>query len=359
MRQPYSPICTLIIAAACLALLPQCESSAPKRAESNTPTATNPAQVTQDNPTGSTSGVAPATDSNSPTATAGDANAVATAVPWPSLDFVNNPGGKDAKAIALSFDDGPDGKQSVEGAAGRSNTSYMLDQLKALGLHATFFVCGNKQTDVTQDAVAQADLRRILQEGHALGSHTLNHAPWDPKTMTLAQATAELTGNQAVMLQPQVLGPQAAPMTLWRAPQGIPFQSTTANVAAMAPAGASAGVHVGWGIDPMDWQCAQTKQDSSCILKNLNEFLDRGASGVILMHSIYKLSAETLPAVVDSIKAHGYHIVMVEDFVRDKYGASSAALAAANAKANFSASDLSNAALAATQKSKWITNTVE
>ncbi|RYF09091.1 MAG: hypothetical protein EOO40_07545 [Deltaproteobacteria bacterium] len=177
--------------------------------------------------------------------------------------------------------------------------------------------------------------------------------------MTLARATQELVGNQAAMSQANVLGVAAQPMTMWRAPKGIPFQDQLPDVAALAPAAATAGVHVGWGIDPMDWQCAQTNQDSNCILKNLNEYLDRGASGVILMHAIYKLSAATLPAVVQSIKDHGYHIVMVEDLIRDKYGATSAQIAAANAAAGFSAADLSTAATASTQKSKWYLNTVE
>jgi hypothetical protein len=50
---------------------------------------------------------------------------------------------------------------------------------------------------------------------------------------------------------------------------------------------------------------------------------------------------------------------MVEDLVRDKYGASSAQLTAAAAAANFSSKQLSDAAVAASKKSKWILNTVE
>lgn len=309
--------------------------------------------------TGSTSGA----DAVNPATSAANGNtaqaANVTAVPWPSLDFVNNPGGKDAKAVALSFDDAPDGMLSAEGKAGHSNLAAMLDQLKALQLHATFFVCGNKGTDVTTDSEAQADVKRILAEGHAIGSHTRDHIPWDPNTMTVAQAKAQISGNYDAFSNAKVFGSSMPPFTMWRAPKGIPFESDLKGTATMGAAGANAGVHVGWGIDPMDWDCAERNQDSNCILTNLNEYLDRGASGVILMHAIYKLSADTLPAVVKSITAHGYHIVMVEDLILDKYGASSADLTAAGMRAKFSDQQLNDAAVNASKLSKWVLHTNE
>ncbi len=70
----------------------------------------------------------------------------------------------------LTFDDGPDDKI----------TPQILDVLKAEGVKATFFVCGNmveKNPEV---------LKRIFNEGHAIGNHSYNHvykelykSPWD------------------------------------------------------------------------------------------------------------------------------------------------------------------------------------
>ena len=63
------------------------------------------------------------------------------------------------KVAYLTFDDGPDDK----------NTPIILDILKNYGIHATFYVCGNMV-----EAYPQV-LRRIYEEGHAIGNHSYNH----------------------------------------------------------------------------------------------------------------------------------------------------------------------------------------
>ena len=63
------------------------------------------------------------------------------------------------KVAYLTFDDGPDDK----------NTPMILDILKNYGIHATFYVCGNMV-----EAYPQV-LRRIYEEGHAIGNHSYNH----------------------------------------------------------------------------------------------------------------------------------------------------------------------------------------
>ena len=62
------------------------------------------------------------------------------------------------KLIALTFDDGP-GKY----------TERLLDELKARGLHATFFVVGQNAQHYP------ALLKRMAEEGHVIGNHTMNH----------------------------------------------------------------------------------------------------------------------------------------------------------------------------------------
>ena len=63
------------------------------------------------------------------------------------------------KTAYLTFDDGPDPK----------NTPKILDILKQNGIKATFFVCGN-MVDTYPEM-----LKRIFDEGHAIGNHTYNH----------------------------------------------------------------------------------------------------------------------------------------------------------------------------------------
>jgi len=61
--------------------------------------------------------------------------------------------------VYLTFDDGPDDKV----------TPQILDILKAENVKATFYVCGN-MVEANPNV-----LRRIFNEGHAIGNHSYNH----------------------------------------------------------------------------------------------------------------------------------------------------------------------------------------
>ncbi len=77
---------------------------------------------------------------------------------------------REKSVVYLTFDDGPDDKVTPE----------ILDILKAEDVPATFFVLGNM---VEQNPSV---LKRIFNEGHAIGNHSYNHvyselykSPWD------------------------------------------------------------------------------------------------------------------------------------------------------------------------------------
>lgn len=64
----------------------------------------------------------------------------------------------DAKAVYLTFDDGPS-----------KNTTVILDALKAANAHATFFVIG-------KNIAGHEDLlKRMVAEGHTVAIHTYSH----------------------------------------------------------------------------------------------------------------------------------------------------------------------------------------
>ena len=71
-------------------------------------------------------------------------------------------------SVYLTFDDGPHPER----------TARVLDQLAAAGARATFFVIGRRARK------HPALLRRILNEGHALGSHTWRH--WGARRLSTA-----------------------------------------------------------------------------------------------------------------------------------------------------------------------------
>ena len=78
-------------------------------------------------------------------------------LPMALPEIKNYTGG--GKVAYLTFDDGPDDK----------NTPMILDILKNYGIHATFYVCGNMVESYPQV------LKRIYEEGHAIGNHSYNH----------------------------------------------------------------------------------------------------------------------------------------------------------------------------------------
>jgi peptidoglycan-N-acetylglucosamine deacetylase len=75
---------------------------------------------------------------------------------------------------ALTFDDGPH----------LEHTPRVLDLLQGCGIKATFFVIGQAA------AAAPALLRRIVEEGHSVGSHTYSHR--DMPTLTAGELWQEL-----------------------------------------------------------------------------------------------------------------------------------------------------------------------
>lgn len=69
-------------------------------------------------------------------------------------------GRSDAREVALTFDDGPNPPY----------TNAILDVLRDEHVHATFFVVGRAA------AAYPATVRRIVNDGHAIGNHTWDHA---------------------------------------------------------------------------------------------------------------------------------------------------------------------------------------
>ena len=130
-----------------------------------------------------------------------------------------------SSAVALTFDDGPD----------RQYTPQVLDVLAEHGVRATFFVVGRRVRSNPEL------VRRILAEGHAVGSHTWSHPrPWT--IGGLATLREYRAGRRAV----EDLAGRAIP--LFRPPKGY----LTGRIA-LAALAARLDVWL-WTLDPEDWQ---------------------------------------------------------------------------------------------------------
>ncbi|MDR1671680.1 MAG: polysaccharide deacetylase family protein [Alistipes sp.] len=101
----------------------------------------------------------------------------------------------DRREIALTFDDGPHPE----------HTPLVLDVLSRHGSKATFFVTGER-------AAAHPEIvRRIADEGHAIGNHTQHHSSWFPLKSARAMAREieecdevieKITGTRPEMFRP-------------------------------------------------------------------------------------------------------------------------------------------------------------
>jgi len=213
--------------------------------------------------------------------------------------------------ISLTFDDGPD----------PVNTPKILDILKREQIRATFFI--NTETDqapVARNAAARTALRRIVWEGHELGNHTAHHKHLP--TLSVDKIEEEITGVEDLVAA--LLGPNAPPMTLIRAPYGEPywFEPGDLTIPKVTSVIQAHGVHIAWAIDPKDFKCP----DADCVVNHIRAELDQGHYGVVLLHSVFPQTVEALPRIIAEIRRRNMHFVTVEDVVEARYGCSSAEL---------------------------------
>lgn len=186
-----------------------------------------------------------------------------------------------ARCVALTFDDGP----------GR-HTARLLDLLGQAGAKGTFFVVG-RNTRQFPDL-----LRRMVAEGHELGSHTQNHAKLT--RLSFEDAFAEIQGPV-----PDLLAAGARVRTM-----RPPYGATNATV---AHAARTAGLaQILWTADPEDWRVRDARVVARRILANTR----RGS--IVLVHDIHPTSVDAMPRVLSELKRRGYELVTVSELLGDR-----------------------------------------
>ena len=190
------------------------------------------------------------------------------------------------KEVALTFDDGPDGRF----------TGLILDTLRSRGVPATFFVIG-------VNAESHPELvRRMFAEGHEIGNHTFTH----PNLALASRLTTRLELTATGRLLEALIDRRT---TLFRAPYFGDAEPTTADeLVPIAEAKELGYVTVGLHIDPGDWE---TPGVDSIVGRALDQ-LDRG--NVVLLHDGGGDRRQTVAALgplIDSVKARGYRFVTV------------------------------------------------
>jgi len=180
------------------------------------------------------------------------------------------------KKIYLTFD------------AGYENgyTEKILDTLKKHGVSATFFLVEHYMES------APELVRRMTEEGHAVGNHTATHPDMsklnrredlEKELKTVEEKFREITGTDMIRL--------------YRPPQG---KFSEENLLHAKELGYTT---VFWSLAYADWD--NTRQpDPSAAVQKLNSRIHSGA--IVLLHSTSKTNAEILDTLIRDWKSMGY-----------------------------------------------------
>ncbi len=185
------------------------------------------------------------------------------------------------RRLALTFDDGP-----VE-----PYTNQILDILAEYDAKATFFVIGanaERHPDI---------LRRIVNEGHALGNHTQHHNRW------FAFSPVKLQGD-ILACQNTICNVAGFYPSLFRAPHGMAFGiGRFLEKQGLTP--------VGWNPSSHDWRLHSSYDITNRVLRHVRP------GSIVLFHDGFPpdkprdvhATAHDLAQIIKALKNDGYEMV--------------------------------------------------
>ena len=190
--------------------------------------------------------------------------------------------------VVLTFDDGPD----------PVITPQILDILAVKHVPACFFIIGGNgemNTDI---------LRRIVTEGHELGSHTFTH----PNIAMISPTQFQLELSSTQRLLASAVGRQTL---LFRPPYAVDAEPETPDQVRPIELASQAGYFtVGMQLDPDDWQRPGVDE----IVRRTIEAAKSGEGNVILLHDSGGDRSQTiaaLPKLIDGLRAQGFEFISI------------------------------------------------
>ena len=176
------------------------------------------------------------------------------------------------RVVALTFDDGP-----------TARTREIVDELDAVGAHATFFWVGSRITSETAEyAVAH---------GEELANHTWRHP-------NMRHLTSEEASEQIGWTSARIAEFTGAAPVWFRSPFNRLYSPEFKQIKAHRL------LYANYDVTSIDWMKNVTEAD---VLDKINASLRPG--GVILMHDSPKHDPVYLPAVLRLLKQRGYRVV--------------------------------------------------
>lgn len=183
-------------------------------------------------------------------------------------------GSPDEKTLYLTFDEGYE----------NGYTAQILDVLKKTETPAAFFVTGpylKKETELIQ---------RMLDEGHIVGNHTVNHP-------NLAKCTPEKAASEIRELADVFKEAYGQDMRYMRPPEGEYSEQVLALACDMGYR------TVFWSFAYKDWD-VKIQKGADYAFNSTVPYLHSGA--VILLHAVSKDNAAALERIINSAKEQGF-----------------------------------------------------
>ena len=191
-------------------------------------------------------------------------------------------GNSEKKYIYLTFDLGYEA----------GYTEKILDALKENNVQGTFFITAhyaNSASDIVQ---------RMINEGHIVGNHTVNHK-------SMPSLTDDEVKDEVMKLHQTIYGKYGYEMKYLRPPKGE-FSERTLNICK------NLGYKtVMWSFAYVDWVEDKQPGKEEAIDKIISN-LHNGE--VMLLHATSKTNSEIMSNVIKKIKEEGYEIRSLEDF---------------------------------------------
>lgn len=177
-------------------------------------------------------------------------------------------------AIALTFDDGPS-----------KYTEEIINILKYYDVNASFFILGNKVVDY------QSILQKSIENGNELGNHSYNHK-WLSR-LSINELINQIEKTQTVIKDNLNYTPRYLRPTYGSITNQIRKNSNLEIVL--------------WTVDTRDWKYHDINQIITRATKNIKN------GDIILMHDIFKRTADAVKKIIPILKEQGFQFVTVSE----------------------------------------------
>ncbi|NLZ55687.1 MAG: polysaccharide deacetylase family protein [Clostridiaceae bacterium] len=193
------------------------------------------------------------------------------------------------------------GKKTVyitmdEGYEYEENTTSILNTAREKGVKINFFITGHFLK-------SRPDLvKRMLAEGHLVGSHTYSH-PSTPDLLAKKGVSAVVDDLRRLEKEYTALTGQNIAMWL-RPPQGSYSEATLELWRQMGYK------PVMWSFAYRDWEVNAQPKPKDAKERILGELHD---GSILLIHAVSKTNAQILGSIIDGIRERGYSIELLSE----------------------------------------------